>query len=64
MTPWCANGEVPMGVNLNCHAGDGSFIAWHCEDERLFGEPSEPKVTVSMSLEHSVLFKLRRRVPE
>ena len=37
---------------------------WHRDDERLFGHPSEPKVVVSMSLGHSVLFKLRRRTPE
>ena len=32
---------------------------WHCDNERLFGSPFEPKVIVSMSLGHSVLFKLR-----
>ena len=64
MTLWCAQGEVPTGVNLNRYAGDGSFIPWHCDNERLFGHPSEPKVIVSMSLGHSVLFKLRRRRPE
>ena len=58
LTPWCAKGEVPTGVNLNRYAGDGSFIP--CDNERLFGSPSEPKVIVSMSLGHSVLFKLRR----
>ena len=64
LTPWCAKGEVPTGVNLNRYAGDGSFIPWHCDNERLFGSPFEPKVIVSMSLGHSVLFKLRRRAPE
>ena len=64
LTPWCAKGEVPTGVNLNRYAGDGSFIPWHCDNERLFGSPSEPKVIVSMSLGHSVLFKLRRRASE
>ena len=64
LTPWCAKGEVPTGVNLNRYAGDGSCIPWHCDNERLFGSPSEPKVIVSMSLGHSVLFKLRRRTPE
>ena len=52
------------GWNLNRYAGDGSFIPWHRDNERLFGLPSEPKVIVSMSLGHSVLFKLRRRTPE
>ena len=64
LTPWCAKGEVPTGVNLNRYAGDGSCIPWHCDNERLFGSPFEPKVIVSMSLGHSVLFKLRRRTPE
>ena len=64
LTPWCAKGEVPTGVNLNRYAGDGSFIPWHCDNERLFGSPSEPKVIVSMSLGHSVLFKLCRRASE
>ena len=48
-------------MNLNRYAGDGSFIPWHRDNERLFGSPSEPKVIVSMSLGHSVLFKLCRR---
>ena len=61
LTPWCAKGEVPTGVNLNRYAGDGSFIPWHRDNERLFGSPSEPKVIVSMSLGHSALFKLCRR---
>ena len=61
LTPWCAKGEVPAGVNLNRYAGNGSFIPWHCDNERLFGSPFEPKVIVSMSLGHSALFKLRRR---
>ena len=41
-----------------------SFFPWHCDNERLFGSPGEPKVIVSMSLEHSVLLKLRRRASE
>ena len=64
LTPWCAKGEVPTGVNLNRYAGDGSCIPWHCDNEGLFGSPGEPKVIVSMSLGHSVLFKLRRRASE
>ena len=64
LTPWCAKGEVPTGVNLNRYAGNGSCIPWHCDNERLFGSPFEPKVIVSMSLGHSALFKLRRRAPE
>ena len=64
LTPWCAKGEMPTGVNLNRYAGNGSFIPWHCDNERLFGSPFEPKVIVSMSLGHSALFKLRRRASE
>ena len=64
LTPGCAKGEVPTGVNLNRYAGNGSCIPWHCDNERLFGSPFEPKVIVSMSLGHSALFKLRRRAPE
>ena len=64
LTPCCAEGEVPTGVNLNRYAGKGSRTPWHCDNERLFGHPVEPKVIVSMSLGHSVLFKLRRRAPE
>ena len=64
LTPWCAKGEVPTGVNLNRYSGNGSRIPWHCDNERLFGLPSEPKVIVSMSLGHSVLFKLCRRASE
>ena len=55
--------EVPTGVNLNRYAGNGSCIPWHCDNERLFGSPIEPKVIVSMSLGHSALFKFRRRAP-
>ena len=64
LTPWCAKGEVPTGVNLNPYSGDGSCIPWHCDNLRLFGFPFEPKVIVSMSLGHSALFKLRRRASE
>ena len=56
LTPWCAKGEVPTGVNLNRYSGNGSRIPWHCDNEGLFGHPFEPK---SMSLGHSALFKLR-----
>ena len=64
LTPWCAKGKVPTGVNLNRYSRNGSFIPWHCDNERLFGSPFEPKVIVSMSLGHSALFKLRRRASE
>ena len=64
LTPWCAKGEVPTGVNLNRYSGNGSRIPWHCDNEGLFGSPFEPKVLVSMSLGISAMFKLRRRAPE
>ena len=32
----------------------------HCDNEPWFGQPDEPKVRVSVSLERWVLFKLRR----
>ena len=57
-------GEVRTGVNLNRYSGNGSCIPWHCDNERLFGSPFEPKVIVSMTLGHSALFKLRRRASE
>ena len=64
LTPWCAKGEVPTGLNLNRFAGDGSYIPWHCDNERLFWHLDEPKVIVSMSLGHSVLIKWRRRASQ
>ena len=64
LTPWCAKGEVLTVVNLNRYAGKGSCIPWHCDNERLFGSPSAPKVTACTSLRHSVLYKLRRRALE
>ena len=64
LTPGCAKGEVPTGVDLNRYSGDGSCIPWHCDNEPLFGFPFDPKVIVSMSLGHSILFKLRRPAPE
>ena len=35
---------------------------WDRDNEPLFGLPNEPEVIVSMTLGHSVLFKLRRRM--
>ena len=58
MTPWFAKREVPTEVNLNPYVGNGSFVAWHRDNQRLFGHPSEPKVIVSMSLGFSVLLKI------
>ena len=60
LTPWFAEGEVPTGVNLNRYAGKGSRIPRLCDHEHLFGHPNEPKVIVSTSLGHSVLFTSSR----
>ena len=51
--------NVP-GVNLNRYSCSGSCIPWHSDNESLFGPPNQPKLTVSMSLGHSVLFQVRR----
>ena len=37
LSPWCARGNVPTGVNLNQYAGPGSLIRWHSDNEPLFG---------------------------
>ena len=29
LSPWCARGNMPTGVNLNRYAGPGSLIRWH-----------------------------------
>ena len=51
---------MPTGVNLNQYAGPGSHIRWHSDNEPLFGPPNQPKLIVSMSLGHSVVFQVRR----
>ena len=61
LSPWCARGNVPTGVNLNRYSGSGSCIPWHSDNESLFGPPNRPKPIVSMSLGHSVEFMVRRR---
>ena len=61
LTPWCTAREVPSGVNLNRYAGWGSSIPWHSDNEPLFGDQSDPKVIVSMSLGSSVDFRVCRR---
>ena len=59
-SPWCVKKDVPTGVNLNQYAGPGSFIRWHSDDESLFGPQNSPKLKVSMSSGHSVVFQVRR----
>ena len=61
LTPWCSAREVPSGVNLNRYAGWGSSVPWHSVNEALFGDQSDPKAIVSMSLGSSVDFRVRRR---
>ena len=61
LTPWCSARELPSGVNLNRYAACGSSIPWHSDNEALFGDRSDPKVIVSMSLGSSVDFRVRRR---
>ena len=60
LSPWCGKKDVPTGVNLNQYGGSGSCIPWHSDNESLFGPPNQPKLTVSMSLSHSVVFQVRR----
>ena len=58
--PGVQGGLSPTGVNLNWYSGSGSCIPWHSDNESLFGPPNQPKLTVSMSLGHSVVFQVRR----
>ena len=60
LSPWCARGDVPTGANLNWYSGSGSCIPWHSDNESLFGPPNKPKLMVSMSSGHSVVFQVRR----
>ena len=60
LSPWCARGEVPMGVNQ--YSGSKSCIRWHSDNEPLFGPQHAPKLIVSMSLGNSVEFEVHRRV--
>ena len=59
LSPWCARGNVPTGVNLNRYSGSGSYIRWHSDNESLFGPPNQPKFIVSVSSGHSVVFQVR-----
>ena len=49
LSPWCARGNVPTGVNLNQYAGPGSHIRWHSGNEPLFGPQYSPKLIISLS---------------
>ena len=63
LSPWCARGNMPTGVNLNQYSGPGSHIRWHNDNEPLFGPQNSLKLIVSLSLGKSVEFKVRRRAP-
>ena len=53
----------PTGVNLNRYTGPRTCIRWHSDNEPLFGPQYAPQLIVSVSLDHSVEFQVRRRAP-
>ena len=57
MSPWCADGDVPTAANLNLYEGQRAHVAWHCDDEPLFGGSGDPKLIVSLSPGSSAAFK-------
>ena len=57
MKPWCAEEEVPTAANLNLCRVWNSCVGWHRDDEPLFGECGEAKLTVSVSFGSFTLFK-------
>ena len=61
MTPWCAEGDVPTAANLNLFGCKVSHVAWHSDDEHLFGDSGDPKLIVSVSLGSSVSFKWKAK---
>ena len=61
MSPWCADGDVPAAANLSLYGGSKSHVAWHCDDESLFGGNGDPKLIVSLSLGSSVTFKWKAK---
>ena len=63
LSPCCAGGNTPTGVNLDQYAGPGSHIRWHSDNEPLFGPQNQPKPIVSMSKGNSVEFKMSHRAP-
>ena len=48
-------------MKFNWYGGCGSSFLWHCDNEPLFCDQSDPKVIVSMSLGSSVDFRVYRR---
>ena len=57
MKPWCAEGVLPTAANLNLYRGRFSRVAWHSDNEPLFGAWWESKLIVSMSFGTQALFK-------
>ena len=57
MKPWCAEGVLPTAANLNLYRGGFSRVAWHSDNEPLFGARGESKIIVSMSFGTRARFK-------
>ena len=57
MKPWCAEGVLPTAANLHLYRGRFSRVAWHSDNEPLFGERGESKLIVSMSFGTRARFK-------
>ena len=57
MKPWCTEGVLPTAANLNLYRGRFSRVAWHSDNEPLFGERGEPKLSVSMKFGTRARFK-------
>ena len=55
--PWCAEGVLPTAANLNLHWGRFSRVAWHSDNEPLFGVRGESKLIVSLSFGTRARFK-------
>ena len=63
VSPWCARGNMPTGVNLNRYGGPRSCIRWYSDNESLFGPPNQPKAIrwSSRFVAHRVMCPLRSR---
>ena len=55
--PCCADSEVPTSANLNLFGCEGSHVAWHSDNEGLFGLRGESKLIVSLNLGYPAEFK-------
>ena len=43
MKPWCTEGVLPTAANLNLYRGRVSRVAWHIDNEPLFGKRGESR---------------------